>query len=69
MAVSILEALEAAEYNLGKNKESILAQEIGLRQLHNAIVLLNKNYSIFDEIEPLLEKYGRVENIPEKLKS
>ena len=35
-------------------------------QLHNAVVLLEKGYSLYDEVEPLLEKHGKVENVPEK---
>jgi len=35
-------------------------------QLNNAVELLDKGYSIWDEVEPLLEKYGSVENVPEK---
>ena len=35
-------------------------------QLHNAIVLLDKGYDIYDEVEPLLEKYGKVEDVPKK---
>ena len=66
MAVSILEALEGAKFNLDQNRGNRLAQNIGLSQLHNAIVLLNKGYDIWDLVEPLLEKYGNVENVPEK---
>ena len=39
----------------------ILAKE----QLHNATVLLDKGYNIWTEVEPLLEKYGTVEDVPE----
>ena len=35
-------------------------------QLNNAIVLLEKGYSVYDEVEPLLEKYGDVENVPDQ---
>jgi len=64
MAVSILEALQGAEYNLDKNRGIDRAQRVGLSQLHNAIILLEKGYSIWTEVEPLLEKYGDVENVP-----
>jgi len=66
MAVSILEALQNANYNLDS------AQKIGMfllplvkDQLNNAVVLLEKGYSLETEVEPLLEKYGDVENVPE----
>lgn len=67
MSVSILEALQNAEMNL-KNVRVLgmailpLAQE----QLHNAITLLEKGYGKYEEVEPLLEQYGDVENVPEK---
>jgi len=34
-------------------------------QLHNATVLLDKGYDIWTEVEPLLEQYGSVEDVPE----
>jgi len=67
MSVSILEALQNAEINL-RNVEVLgmailpLAQE----QLHNAITLLEKGYSKYEKVEPLLEAFGSVENVPEK---
>jgi len=66
MSVSILEALQGAEINLTKNSNIQSAVIIGRSQLHNAAVLLEKGYSIYDEVEPLLEKYGDIENVPEK---
>jgi hypothetical protein len=35
-------------------------------QLNNAVTLLDKGYGIWEEVEPLLEQYGSVENVPEK---
>ena len=35
-------------------------------QLNNAVTLLDKGYSIWEEVEPLLEEYGSVENVPKK---
>lgn len=69
MSVSIIEALYNAELNL-KNVKSLgtiilpLAQE----QLHNAIVLLEKGYSLHDQVEPLLDEYGDIDLVPDKLK-
>lgn len=67
MAVTILEALMNADHNLKErhrvgNSIVLLVAE----QLHNAVTLLEKNYSLDDEVEPLLEKYGKVEDVPEK---
>ena len=67
MSVSIIEALQNAEINIENVKRIGLAiLPLAQGQLHNAIVLLDKGYSIHDKVEPLLEKYGDVENVPEK---
>lgn len=63
MSVSILEALQNAEINLGNGGFGLM---LAKDQLHNAITLLEKGYSLDDEVEPLLEKYGDVESVPEK---
>ena len=34
-------------------------------QLNNAVELLDKGYPIETEVEPLLEKYGSVDNVPD----
>lgn len=68
MAVTILEALQGANYNLDNLKSIGLALLLPLvkSQLNNATVLLEKGYNLYDEVEPLLEKYGDVDNVPEK---
>jgi len=68
MSVSILEALMNADYNLQNNTGSLgmFAVNMAKSQLHNAVELLNKGYSLDDEVEPLLEQYGEVENVPDK---
>ena len=58
---TILETLENAEYNL-KHHQTIL----GFNQLHNATMLLIKGYSIYDNIEIILDGYQTVDTIPEK---
>lgn len=64
MSVSILEALQSADYNL--NEGNIFSQAIGKDQLHNVVELFIKGYDLKDQVEPLLEKYGKVENVPGK---
>ncbi len=64
MAITILEALENADYNLNNN--GTLGLEFAKQQLHNAITLLEKGYGIYEEVEPLLEKFGAIENVPDK---
>jgi hypothetical protein len=63
MAVSILECLMNAEHNLQTGIPSV--RPMALEQLHNAIVLLEKGYSVETEIDPLIEEYGDVNSVPE----
>ena len=63
MSVSILEVLLSAEINL--SGDQLFQKIVGLNQLHNAIVLLEKGYSINDLVEPLLEQVDSVENVPQ----
>lgn len=64
MAVTILEALQAADYNLQSNHG--LGMAIAGSQVHNAVTLLEKGYGLNDEVEPLIEKHGGIDNVPEK---
>jgi len=67
MSVSIIEALQGAEMNIENAK--VLGPAIyslAKAQLHNAIILLEKGYGIWDEVKPLLEQYGDVEGVPDK---
>ena len=67
MSVTILEALENAEHNLTNLSKLPMLLPLIAEQLHNAIALLEKGYSINDEVEPLLEKYGTIEDVPDHL--
>jgi len=66
MSVSILEALQNVQMNL-KNVGMIGTGIIPLiqNQLDNAVGLLEKGYDLYEEVEPLLEKYGGVDNVPD----
>ena len=64
MSVTILEALRNANYNIQIDRKWAL--NITKAQLNNAVTLLNKGYSIDDEVEPLIEKYGDIDNVPNK---
>lgn len=67
MAVTILEALQNANYNLDNVKIMGLAfLPIVKGQLNNATILLEKGYDLHEEVEPLLEKYGDVDSVPDK---
>ena len=66
MAVSIIEALQNANYNLDNLARMPMLLPMVKEQLNNATTLLEKGYDIYDEVEPLLEKYGNVDNVPEK---
>lgn len=66
MAVSIIEALQNAHYNLDNLARMPMLLPMVKEQLNNSIVLLEKGYDIYDEVEPLLEEYGDVESVPNK---
>ena len=67
MSVTILEALENAEINLDNvTRIGLMILPLAKEQLHNAKTLLENGYGIDDEIEPLIEKYGNVESVPDK---
>lgn len=66
MSVSIMEALQNANYNLDNAVNMPMLLPMVKEQLNNAVTLLDKGYDIWDEVEPLLEKYGSVEDVPEK---
>lgn len=66
MAVSILEALENASYNLDNLVKMPMLLPLVKEQLNNAISLLEKGYGIEDEVEPLLEEFGSIDKVPEK---
>lgn len=63
---TILEALQNADINLIYNGNSEFGRLAGRNQLHNAVVLLEKNYSIDDDIEELLQEHGSLDSVPEK---
>lgn len=61
---TILEALQNADYNISNN--GAFGIMIGKDQLHNAVTLLEKGYSIEDDVEDIIGPYERVEDVPEK---
>jgi len=64
MAVTILETLLNADYNFRRYYNDV-AHRLAKEQLHNAVTLLDKGYSLYDKLEPLLEQFGNVESVPE----
>ena len=66
MSVTIIDALRNAQYNLCEGKIA-MQHTIGKEQLNNAVTLLNKGYDLNTEVEPLLDEYGEVENVPDKV--
>lgn len=67
MAVTILEVLQNANYNL----DNLKVMGMGVfplvkGQLNNATVLLEKGYDLYDEVDSLLEEYGDVDSVPDK---
>lgn len=64
MSVTILEALQNADYNLQNNGSlGLMAAKM---QVHNATILLEKGYSVDDDLDALLEPYESVDELPEK---
>lgn len=67
MSVTILEALQNANMNLDNVKRmGIRVLPLAKEQLNNAVTLLEKGYSLDDEVEPLLEQFGDLDSIPNK---
>lgn len=64
MSVTILEALQNGDHNL--NSQMFVSTMFAKEQIHNVVILLEKGYDINEEVEPLLDKYGKVENVPDK---
>jgi len=68
MAVTIFEALQNAKYNLVQaERMPTLFIPVVKEQLNNAVTLLEKGYDLETEVEPLLEKYGDVDSVPDQI--
>ena len=67
MSVTILEGLANAEMNIENGLMlGPVVLNLAMSQLRNARILLEKGYGVEEEVEPLLEKFGSVEDVPEK---
>ena len=66
MSVTIIEALLNAKYNLNNVEKNPILLLLAKEQLNNAATLLERGYDTWDEVEPLLKKYGSVDDVPEK---
>lgn len=66
MSVTILETLQNAKINLIENGNLGFGVRLGTEQVKNAVTLLEKGYSLDEEVDPLLDKYGSVYNVPVK---
>lgn len=67
MTETILGSLTEVVYQL--QVQTIGNTELGAKVrklLHVAVVLLGKGYGPDDEIAPLIEKYGRLSEVPDK---
>lgn len=66
MSVSILETLENALSNLdsvlGVKQRSL---SIAIQQLDDSVILLQKGYSIDDDLTGLIDRYGCPADVPE----
>lgn len=66
MSVTILEALQNAKINLIENGDTMIGKMIGKEQLNNAVTLLEKGYTLEDEVEPIIEQFGDINSVPYK---
>lgn len=64
MSVTIIEALQNAEINLGLNAQGF-QRMLGLNQLKNGIALLEKGYPPNTKVEPLLEAHADIGQVPD----
>ena len=67
MSPTILETLQNANHNFSNTSKGgefgvLLAKE----QLHNAVTLLEKGYSLNDEADSLIDMHGSVDDVPNK---
>ena len=67
MSVSIMECLQNANYNLTNAIKMPMLMPMVQEQLNNAVQLLDKGYDIWDEVDPLLEEFGDIDNVPNKM--
>lgn len=69
MAVTIIEALQSAKLNLDNTNQvpslTVPLVNLAKAQLYNSIILLEKGYDIFADIDSLIDEYGKVENVPD----
>ena len=63
MPVTILEALLNADHNLHHN--GLLGVLLAKEQLHNAVTLLLKGYTLEDRVEPLIATAGSLQDVPD----
>ena len=65
MSVTIMEALMNAKYNLIEGRIPWQIQ-MGKKQLKNAVTMLEKGYSLEDNLDDLIEEHGIVDGVPER---
>lgn len=66
MSTTVIETLLNAEINLTHSYNQV-QKKLGLNQLHNAIIFLEKGYEANDKMDDLLDMYfDALEEIPEK---
>ena len=60
--MTILDILENADYNI--NHDGLT---IGKEQLHNAILLINKGYNLFQDVSDLFTQFEDIDDVPDYL--
>ena len=62
--MTLAEVIINADINL--NTPGGFSASLGLLQLHNAVILIDKGYDLYDDVSELINKYSSLEDAPEK---
>jgi len=61
---TILDSLQRVDYNF-RRQSDLDIMRLAKYELHTVAILLEKGYSLDDDIDSILEEYGDVEDVPD----
>jgi len=61
---TIFEALQNAHHNLQQTNRSNIGIMLAKNQLRNAVILLEKGYYLYDDVDMILEEFDDVSKVP-----
>jgi len=61
---TILDSLQRVDYNLRRQSDPNIWPNMKY-ELHAVAILLEKGYSLNDDIDSILEEYGDIEDVPD----